>query len=63
MLRKRIRDTMGSLRAFSQRPWASLTETSIDLERLRRMLETRIQLRFDTSWAPAPRPARCLPPP
>jgi len=49
MLRERIRETMGSLRAFSQRLWASLTETFIDLERLRRILGTRIQIRFDTS--------------
>lgn len=49
MLRKRIRETMGSLRAFSQRLWASLTEITIDLERLRRILGTRIQIRFDTS--------------
>lgn len=49
MLRKRIRETMGSLKAFSQRLWASLTETLIDLERLRGILGTRIQIRFDTS--------------
>lgn len=49
MLRKRIRETMGSLRAFSQRLWAALTETLIDLERLRGILGTRIQIRFDTS--------------
>ena len=49
LLRERIRETMGSLKAFSQRLWASLTETLLDLERLRRILGTRIQIRFDTS--------------
>lgn len=49
MLRERIRETMGSLKAFSQRLWASLTEILIDLERLRGILGTRIQIRFDTS--------------
>lgn len=49
MLRRRIRETMGSLRAFSQRLWASLTEILIDPDRLRAILGTRIQIRFDTS--------------
>lgn len=48
ILRKRIRETMGSLRAFSQRLWASLTEILIDPDRLRAILGTRIQIRFDT---------------
>lgn len=49
MLRKRIRETMGSLRTFSQRMWAALTETAIDPGRLAVVLRTRIQIRFDTS--------------
>ena len=49
LLRKRIRETMGSLRAFSQRLWAAMTETLIDPERLRVLFGTRIQIRFDTS--------------
>ena len=49
MLRKRIRAIMGSLRVFSQRLWAAMTETLIDLDRLRAILGTRIQIRFDTS--------------
>jgi hypothetical protein len=49
LLRKRIRETMGSLKTFSQRLWAALTETFINLERLREILGTRIQIRFDTS--------------
>lgn len=49
LLRERIRETMGSLKTFSQRLWAALTETFIDLERLQRILDTRIQIRFDTS--------------
>jgi hypothetical protein len=48
MLRERIRETMGSLKVFSQRLWASLTETLLDLERLQSILWTRIQIRFDT---------------
>jgi hypothetical protein len=48
LLRKRIRETMGSLRTFSHRLWAALTETLIDLERLRGILGTRIQIRFDS---------------
>ena len=48
LLRERIRETMGSLRAFSQRLWAALTETLMDLERLRGILGTRIQIRFDS---------------
>lgn len=49
LLRKRIRATMGSLRAFSQRMWAELTATAIDSGRLAVVLRTRIQIRFDTS--------------
>lgn len=49
LLRERIRATMGSLKTFSQRLWASLTETLMDLERLRSVLGARIQIRFDTS--------------
>lgn len=49
LLRKRIRETLGSLRAFSQRLWAALTEILFDLDRLRAILGTRIQIRFDTS--------------
>ncbi|MBI4676390.1 MAG: hypothetical protein HY748_02285 [Elusimicrobia bacterium] len=49
LLRKRIRETLGSLRTFSQRLWAALTEILFDLDRLRAILGTRIQIRFDTS--------------
>jgi hypothetical protein len=48
LLRERIQETMGSLRTFSQRLWAALTETYFDLERLREILGTRIQIRFDS---------------
>lgn len=48
LLRERIRVTMGSLKVFSQRLWAVLTETVIDEARLRTILGTRIQIRFDT---------------
>jgi hypothetical protein len=48
LLRKRIQETMGSLRTFSQRLWAALTETLLDLARLREILGTRIQIRFDS---------------
>ena len=47
LLRERIRVTMGSLKVFSQRLWAVLTETVIDEARLRSILGTRIQIRFE----------------
>ena len=47
LLRERIRATMGSLKVFSQRLWAVLTETVIDEVRLRAILGTRIQIRFE----------------
>ena len=47
LLRKRIRVTMGSLKVFSQRLWAVMTETVIDEERLLAILGTRIQIRFE----------------
>lgn len=49
LLRERIRQTMGSLRVFSERLWALMTETLIEPERLRAFLAQRIQIRFDTS--------------
>lgn len=48
LLRERIRATMGSLKVFSQKMWAALTETVIDAARLRWILETRIQIRFES---------------
>lgn len=48
LLRERIRATMGSLKVFSQKMWAALTETVIDGARLQTILGTRIQIRFDT---------------
>jgi hypothetical protein len=48
LLRERIRVTMGSLKVFSQRLWAVLTVTVIDETRLRTILGTRIQIRFET---------------
>ena len=48
LLRERIRATMGSLKVFSQRMWAAMTETVIDAARLRIILGTRIQIRFET---------------
>lgn len=48
LLRERIRVTMGSLKVFSQRLWAVLTETVIDEARLRTILDTRIQIRFES---------------
>ena len=48
LLRERIRATMGSLKVFSQRLWAVLTETVIDEARLRAVLGTRIQIRFES---------------
>ena len=47
LLRERIRATMGSLRVFSQKMWAALTETVIDEARLRTILGARIQIRFE----------------
>jgi hypothetical protein len=47
LLRERIRATMGSLKVFSQRLWAVLTETVIDEARLDAILATRIQIRFE----------------
>jgi len=49
LLRKKIRQTMGSLRVFSERLWALMTETLLDAERLRAILAQRIQIRFDSS--------------
>jgi len=48
LLRERIRETMGSLKTFSQRLWAGLTETLIDPGRLQRILGARIQIRFES---------------
>jgi hypothetical protein len=48
LLRERIRVTMGSLKVFSQKLWAVLTETVIDEARLLAILECRIQIRFET---------------
>ncbi len=48
LLRERIRATMGSLAVFSQKMWAALTETVIDAARLRWILGTRIQIRFES---------------
>ena len=47
LLRERIRATMGSLKVFSQKLWAVLTETVIDEARLLTILGTRIQIRFE----------------
>ena len=47
VLRERIRVTMGSLKVFSQKMWAALTETVIDEARLRVILGTRIHIRFE----------------
>lgn len=47
LLRECIRATMGSLAVFSQKMWAALTETVIDAARLRAILGTRIQIRFE----------------
>jgi hypothetical protein len=49
LLRVKIRRAMGSLRTFSARLWALMTETLIDAERLRAILSRRIQIRFDSS--------------
>lgn len=49
LLREKIRESMGSLRVFSERLWALMTETLIDVERLRACLAQRIQIRFDSS--------------
>lgn len=49
LLREKIRQTMGSLRVFSERLWALMTETLIEVERLRAFLAQRIQIRLDTS--------------
>lgn len=48
LLRERIRTSMGSLRVFSERLWALMTETLIEPERLRAVLAQRIQIRLDT---------------
>ena len=49
LLRKKIRQTMGSLRVFTERLWALITETLIDENHLRAILAKRIQIRFDSS--------------
>lgn len=49
LLRERIRESMGSLRVFSERLWALMTETLIEVGSLRAFLNQRIQIRFDTS--------------
>jgi hypothetical protein len=49
LLREKIRTSMGSLRVFSERLWALMTETLIEVERLRACLAQRIQIRFDSS--------------
>lgn len=49
LLREKIRESMGSLRVFSERLWALMTETLIDVARLRVCLAQRIQIRFDSS--------------
>jgi len=48
LLRDRLRADMGSLKVFSRKLWACLTETVIDPGRLRRILGRRIQIRFET---------------
>lgn len=48
LLRERIKLTMGSLSVFAQKMWAALTETLIDEYRLRKILDQRIQIRFDS---------------
>lgn len=49
LLREKIKQTMGSLRVFSERLWALMTETLIEAGSLRAFLAQRIQIRFDTS--------------
>jgi len=49
ILREKIRKSMGSLRVFSERLWALMTEALIDVERLRDCLAHRIQIRLDSS--------------
>lgn len=49
LLRERIETEMGSLKVFSERLWACLTEVWIDPCRLRAILKQPIQIRFDTS--------------
>jgi hypothetical protein len=49
LLRVKIRASMGSLRVFSERLWALMTETLVEVDRLRAFLAQRIQIRFDTS--------------
>lgn len=48
LLRERLRASMGSLKVFSDKLWASLTETLINADALRSLLARRIQIRFDT---------------
>ncbi len=49
LLRQRIQRTLGSLKVFSKKLLASLTEKIVDLDRLRLLLAQRIQVRFDSS--------------
>ncbi len=49
LLPKKIRQAMGSLRVLTERLWALMTETLIDIEHLRAILAKRIQIRFDSS--------------
>lgn len=48
LLREKIKQTMGSLRVFSERLWALMTETLIEVAHLRAFLAQRIQIRFDS---------------
>jgi hypothetical protein len=49
LLRKKIRQTMGSLQVFTERLWALMTEMLINKKHLRAILAKRIQIRFDSS--------------
>lgn len=44
----RLRDSMGSLKVFSLKMWAALTQNRIDPARLRDILAQRIQIRFES---------------
>lgn len=49
LLANRIRKTIGSLRVLSKKLLASLTEKCIDFQRLRILLQDRIQIRFNST--------------
>ena len=49
LLRDRLKNSMGSLKVFSDKLWAALTATLIDPLALQAVLARAIQIRFNSS--------------